>query len=1400
VNGIRFPAVGALVAGLAIGGCRRPVSAPASRPASRPASQPARTDDPELPDDLDDEALVSRVLITDTRVADRHRTEAYQPDPHVAAGGVRGVCFVPYDKEVRFRTDLPVWPDGPNAITDPQEGEVAYFKGHPPRRYHPISAYDARRRRYGVGQAVLIFRGIARGRRPRLSRPSFIVNHVNGNLQVPQDGYNHGRGGICFAPRHERLLLANTEFFDCEIEVRRANAGGAEEIFFREAIPGYRDPKHPRKRYGEAFGMKPLKLVQTPALPAAGLYAITCRKHPWLKAHLWVVDNPYVCVSRADGSFEIDGIPEGAYDVDVWHPEYRPVKSRLKVSVEADKTAELPVTFATPALLTDPPRPTDTHIRTWACVGPFEHQPRAKKLPVYPPEERQDFDAVYEGKGAAEVRWRLAHAGRDGVLDLYALHGKKAAGAIWYLAAVVEAPRPQPITLIAGVSQERSKLWLNGRLLYVRPNRHQYSPATVMAELKRGRNVVLVKAITGGRNYDCRVAVAYKSSQVTVRAAGGEGLRGGYVWDPSAEAGALAGRCFVPFDKAVAMPRTVQVAELGIVDPVEGEAAHYRSQYRPSRPVLLGGFDAGSRSYPAQRAVLVVKDVRSGRRVPLKRARLRIDGRAGRFEVVPERGRRREAPGKSHVAFAPAGEPVEIEAADCFPYDLRLLDAAGKVACELALPAYADKYFPQRPYDPAQKGMARPPERLTPRLADPGRYLLTCRRHPWARGHLFVSRHPYLALSGDGGAYSISLLPPGRHTVEVWHPDFEPVRRRFEVDIVAGRTTKAPVAFKAPKLLSDPPVRTDRPIVEWVRAGPFPAGHDRPRPPEKALDFAATHAGRGKAKVSWRRVNASASGYLDVAKAVGPQDGPSTWYFAAWLEAARDVPVALGVGTSAMCRMFLNGRCIYDRPEHRPYVRDEDIVRGLLAAGRNALLVKLSWDPRRRKPPPMVVSVSFKADGVKAAAPEDEGLRPAYLRDERVATGGLKGVCFVPFAKAVRLPRSVPLALAGPHAVPEPRDGEMALLKRHPPSRPVRLGAYDAKAKRYPVRDAALVLRGVRSGKRYPLGAGGLDFSCDPVGFEVRYTFNRGRGAVEFSRAGRPVTIANGETFAHGVTVAAADGRKIADLSLPAYKDPRRPGMCYGEMKGLRPPDPVATPPLPPGRYALTCRRRPWRRGHVFALEHPYACLSGVGGAFAMDEVPVGTYTLEVWHPDFEPVRAAVPVEIAADGVAEVSVAFKPPALLSDPPPSATTPIRRWAALAPVGHGQKPDPPPEAKLDFKAGCKVGGKALAWTWLEADRPTLRPRQVGYYAANIEAPAAGRALLRFGADDRVTAWLNGELLYAGRGATVVARLRKGVNTLLARLSNQGGNGSLAVWYHAAGARADAPLLKPAPPAKK
>jgi plastocyanin len=47
-----------------------------------------------------------------------------------------------------------------------------------------------------------------------------------------------------------------------------------------------------------------------------------------------------------------------------------------------------------------------------------------------------------------------------------------------------------------------------------------------------------------------------------------------------------------------------------------------------------------------------------------------------------------------------------------------------------------------------------------------------CNVHPWMRSYIGVVSHPFFAVTGEDGSFTIKGLPPGTYTIQTWHEKF----------------------------------------------------------------------------------------------------------------------------------------------------------------------------------------------------------------------------------------------------------------------------------------------------------------------------------------------------------------------------------------------------------------------------------------------------------------------------------------------------------------------------------------------------------------------------------------------------------------------------------------------------
>ena len=79
-------------------------------------------------------------------------------------------------------------------------------------------------------------------------------------------------------------------------------------------------------------------------------------------------------------------------------------------------------------------------------------------------------------------------------------------------------------------------------------------------------------------------------------------------------------------------------------------------------------------------------------------------------------------------------------------------------------------------------------------LNQPGLIEVNCDAgHTWMHASIHVFDHPYFAVTGRDGAFELRNVPPGEHTVKIWHERFGTQTRRITVEPGGSATWDAQV-------------------------------------------------------------------------------------------------------------------------------------------------------------------------------------------------------------------------------------------------------------------------------------------------------------------------------------------------------------------------------------------------------------------------------------------------------------------------------------------------------------------------------------------------------------------------------------------------------------------------------
>ena len=142
------------------------------------------------------------------------------------------------------------------------------------------------------------------------------------------------------ATRPDRLVLDNR---NCQFvpHVAVLSVGGTIETVSHDAV------LHTVHFYGALernVALPNESATTTVTVSEPGMIAVLCDVHGWMKAFIRVDSHPFHAVTDAEGTFVIEGIPAGVYELDAWHE--RLGSQSVSVGIEPGAIAEVELTYA----------------------------------------------------------------------------------------------------------------------------------------------------------------------------------------------------------------------------------------------------------------------------------------------------------------------------------------------------------------------------------------------------------------------------------------------------------------------------------------------------------------------------------------------------------------------------------------------------------------------------------------------------------------------------------------------------------------------------------------------------------------------------------------------------------------------------------------------------------------------------------------------------------------------------------------------------------------------------------------------------------------------------------------------------------------------------------------------
>jgi len=146
-------------------------------------------------------------------------------------------------------------------------------------------------------------------------------------------------------------------------------------------------------------------------------------------------------------------------------------------------------------------------------------------------------------------------------------------------------------------------------------------------------------------------------------------------------------------------------------------------------------------------------------------------------------------------------------------------------------------------------------------------------------------------------------------------------------------------------------------------------------------------------------------------------------------------------------------------------------------------------------------------------------------------------------------------------------------------------------------------------------------------------------------QVGQPINVKNSDPFMHNV-----NGQASVNPPFNFAQPNVDPGKAIPPMKAAE-------------TFRVKCDVHPWMSAHVHAFDHPFFAVSKADGAFAIENVPPGTYKVTAWHERFGQQTKDVTVEAGKPPTVEFT--FSEGGARANP----ASPLMKVVTLAMLGAG-----------------------------------------------------------------------------------------------------------------------------------
>jgi plastocyanin len=141
-----------------------------------------------------------------------------------------------------------------------------------------------------------------------------VKNPPAGNHDAPREAVVIDQQGCFFVPRVVGVMAGQPLSFK--------NSDG-----FLHNVHGL-----PQENREFNIGMPPTLKEESVSLnKPEPVFTVKCDVHPWMNSYVAVMSHPYFAVTGEDGTFAIDGLPDGTYEVEAWHERLGTQTARVTI-------------------------------------------------------------------------------------------------------------------------------------------------------------------------------------------------------------------------------------------------------------------------------------------------------------------------------------------------------------------------------------------------------------------------------------------------------------------------------------------------------------------------------------------------------------------------------------------------------------------------------------------------------------------------------------------------------------------------------------------------------------------------------------------------------------------------------------------------------------------------------------------------------------------------------------------------------------------------------------------------------------------------------------------------------------------------------------------------------------